>query len=558
MSLVTDNTLPTDVEQLQQLVLSQQLQLSEKDALLESQQQQLNDKTEQLSVSDELIAERDQLIAELEEKLALLLAKRYLRSSEKLSAVQLKLFDESELEQAIAEVEKELQAAAASPEKKNTAGSDSGTTTPKPKPRRKPLPEHLRRVELIVDVSDEEKARMGDDWVQIGFEESEQLAVHDREYYVKRLKRCKYVRKEKASSETESVAIKVAPPAKVMLPKSQVDATVLAKIVTGKFVDALSFYREHRVLAREGIEIGYSTLCHYPIQLYDRLESLRLLLFGALSDAKRWHLDETTVQVLKEPDRAAGATSYMWCNRAIFDGGGELVLFHYNARRNYDALEEWLAPALSGFSGVIVSDEHKPYEKLAREYPSIAARGGCWSHARRKFSDAVKGRRHGSDAHKMLKEIAKLFKLDNRMQSLSGEELLEARAKHIKPWCDDFKVKIDAMAADYPDKGLMKTATGYVINNWTSLTAFLTHPDLVITNNPAENAIRPFTIGRKNWMFSGGPRGAKASALMYTLVESAKANGLEPKRYLTELFERFPHAENQDEVKSLLPHNFKF
>ena len=180
------------------------------------------------------------------------------------------------------------------------------------------------------------------------------------------------------------------------------------------------------------------------------------------------------------------------------------------------------------------------------------------SSARRKFSDAVKGRRHGSDAHHVLKEIAKLFKLDKQMHHLSGDALLAAREKHIQPWCENFKARVDAMAADYPDKGFMKTAIGYVVNNQGSLTAFLTHPDLVITNNEAENAIRPFTIGRKNWLFSGGPRGADASAFMYTLVESAKANGLEPKRYLTELFERFPHASNQDELKSLLPHHFQF
>jgi len=104
----------------------------------------------------------------------------------------------------------------------------------------------------------------------------------------------------------------------------------------------------------------------------------------------------------------------------------------------------------------------------------------------------------------------------------------------------------------------MKTAIGYVQNNWESLTAFMNHADLVITNNPVENSIRPFTIGRKNWMFSGGPRGADASAFMYTLVESAKANGLEPKRYLTMLFEQFPLATNREQIRELLPHIFKF
>jgi len=533
MSLITDDPLPDNIEQLKQLVLSQQ-------KLLLKKEEQLHHQVEQLS-------ERDELIAQLKERLALLLSKRYQHSSEKLDANQLKLFDETELELEIAAIEKELQAA-----------SDQKTTS-KPKaskPTRKPLPDSLRRVEIIVDVSDEEKARMGDDWELVGYDDSEQLAVHEREYYVKHYKRCKYVRKQGVPEENE-YDIKVAQPAPVILPKALVDASVLAKIITGKFIDAMSFYREHKVLEREGIEIGYSTLCSYPIQLYERLELFRQIFYEEIAHAKRWHLDETTLQVLNEVNREARDKSHMWCNRAIFDHG-ELVLFHYHPRRHYEALEQWLAPALPAFSGVIVSDEHKPYAKLADEYEHIAARGGCWSHARRKFADAVKGRRHGSDAHCIMKLIATLFKLDKKTHHLTGDALLEQRQKLIQPWCDEFKSLIDKMAPDYPDKGLMKTAIGYVQNNWESLTAFMNHADLVITNNPVENSIRPFTIGRKNWMFSGGPRGADASAFMYTLVESAKANGLEPKRYLTMLFEQFPLATNREQIRELLPHIFKF
>jgi len=247
----------------------------------------------------------------------------------------------------------------------------------------------------------------------------------------------------------------------VILPKSLVDASVLAKKITGKFIDAMSFYREHKVLEREGIEIGYSTLCSYPIQLYERLEQFRHVFYEQIANAKRWHLDETTLQVRKEANRQARDKSQMWCNRAIFDIG-ELVLFHYNPRRNYAALEEWLAPGLPAFRGVIVSDEHKPYAKLVDEYKNIAARGGCWSHARRKFADAVKSRRHGSDAHRIMKLIAKLFKLDKKTRHLTGDALLAQREKLIKPWCDDFKALIDQMAPDYPDRGLMKTAIGYL------------------------------------------------------------------------------------------------
>lgn len=112
----------------------------------------------------------------------------------------------------------------------------------------------------------------------------------------------------------------------------------------------------------------------------------------------------------------------------------------------------------------------------------------------------MKARRHDSDAQRVLKQIAKLFKLDEQTHHLDGDELLKRRKKLIQPWCEHFITLINEMAPKYPDKGLMKTALGYVQNNWDSLTAFLHHPDPVLTNNPAENAIRPFTIGRKNWM----------------------------------------------------------
>ena len=549
MSFTADNELPDDIDQLKQLVLSQQHQLSSQ---LEAHNKEIEQRDKQLELRDKTIARRDELIADLEERLALLLSRRFGPSSEKLNDIQMSLFDESELEKAIVDLKNELQA-----EIENKEEREKKSKRKAAQPKRSPLPEKLRRVDIIVDVDDEEKARMGEDWEMIGYEDSEQLAVRDREYFVKRYRRCKYVRKQ-GEPEPAEHDIKVARPAPVILPKSLVDATVLAKIITGKFVDGLSFYREHKVLQREGIDIGYSTLCHYPIQLYERMELFREVLYEELAKAIRWHLDETTLQVLKEPDRAASTKSYMWCNRALFDGGGELVLFRYNPRRNYEALQQWLSPALEAFNGVVVSDEHKPYAKLAREYPQIVARGGCWSHARRKFSDAVKGRRHGSEAHLILKDIATLFRLDKKMNNLSGQALLDQRNKHIKPWCEKFKARLEKLSPIYPAKGLMKEAIGYCLNNWDSLTAFLEHADLVTTNDPVERSIRPFTTGRRNWIFSGGPRGAHASAFMYTPVESAKANNLEPKRYLTMLFEKLPQVTSREQLRSLLPHIFQF
>jgi transposase len=377
-----------------------------------------------------------------------------------------------------------------------------------------------------------------------------------REYYVKVIQRKKYVRNTQSDQDTDS-GIRVAPVAKVMLPRSLADASLLADVLCSKFIDAMSFYRTEKRLRREGIEIGYSTLCDWPIQLYERLNPLEQLFYRDIGKSPLWHLDETTLQVLDEPDRKNQTNSYLWGIRAG-PPDKPIVLFHYHSRRNFEALEAWLRPCLEDFQGVIVSDEHRPYNKLVEQYPQIQAHGGCLAHCRRKFAYAAKGRRHDSDAHKVLKTIALVYKQEAKSSHLTGQARLEARQRNVAPQLAKLKSQLDAMAGHYLSKGAMNTAIGYALNQWHKFTAFLSHPDLPIDNNPMEQAIRPFTLGRKNWLFAGSPRGACASAFIYSLIESAKANDLEPKRYLNELFERYPLAVTDEQRATLLPWNFEF
>lgn len=517
---------------------AQQLQLTEHQSLIEKQQAQID--------------QQQSKIAYLQERLNILLAKRYQARSEQLKYIQGQLFDEAELEQEIAETREALEAL-----RKPSRPQADGPPAEKQTPKRQPLPAHLRRVEVIVDVSDEDKHAMGDAWVCIGHEASEQLAVRQREYYVKAIKRKKYVRKSPQTDEASEAGIRVAPPAPVMLPRSLADASLLADVLCSKFLDAMSFYRTEKRLRREGIDIGYSTLCDWPIQIYRRLKPFERLFYQALGQSPLWHLDETTLQVLDEPGRANQTNSYLWGIRAG-PPGHPIVLFHYHSRRNFEALEAWLRPALEDFQGVLVSDEHRTYDILARNYPRIQAHGGCLAHARRKFADAAKGRKDSSEAHKVLKLIALVYAQEHKTSHLSGTDRLEARQRHVAPVMQRLKTFIDEIAKDYLNKGAMKTAVGYARNNWHKFSAFLTHPDLPIDNNPMEQAIRPFTLGRKNWLFAGSPRGAEASAFIYSLIETAKANGLEPKRYLMELFERYPLALNDEQRSELLPWNFKF
>lgn len=544
-----------ELNALRKQLARQQQELENKEAQLNDKEALLNEHAAQLEQKQQLLDERDEHIAWLEETLALLKSKRYRHSSEKLNALQGTLFDEAEMDAAITDIrdklDKERQAHQADQKPAPVA-----TRSPEDRPRRKPLPDHLRRVHIDVDVSDEDKHAMGDDWEFVGWETSEQLACQEREYYVKSLRRAKYVRKDQGPLN-KTDGIKVAPVQPVMLPRAIADASLLAKILTAKFVDALSFNRECKVLEREGVTLSYSTVCSYPIQLHERLAPLKALFYEYAAAQPLWHLDETTLQVLQEPGREPRTKSYLWAIRAG-PPGKQMVMFHYDQRRNYDALSSWLSAPLQRFSGVIVTDEHKPYQRLTNECPGIQARGGCWAHARRKLVDAVKGRRHLSDAHRLVKYIAELYKLEaNVLRTINAEDTLAQREKLIRPWLNSFKVEVDALAPKYLSKGLMQKALFYIQNNWESLTAFMAHADLPLDNNPVENAIRPFTLGRRNWLYSASPRGAHASAFMYSLVESAKACGHEPRAYLQTLFERYPYAKTVEQRRELLPMFFK-
>jgi transposase len=329
----------SQVKQYQSEAKQHQSQAQQQQSQLEDQQYQLKRKDQLIEQQQSTIEHYQSEIAYLQERLNILLSKRYRAQSEQLKYIQGQLFDEAELEREIAETRQALD------ELQNRSTRSTGQETPKQKPKRKPLPDHLRRVEVIVDVSDEDKQAMRDEWTCIGYENAEQLAVVQREYYVKVIKRKKYVRNTESPQDTDS-SIQVAPAAKVILPRSLADASVLADVLCSKFLDAMSFYRTEKRLRREGIEIGYSTLCDWPIQLYERLKPLEQLFYRDIAKSPLWHLDETTLQVLDEPGRSNQTNSYLWGIRAG-PPDKPIVLFHYHSRRNFEALEAMAGHYLS-------------------------------------------------------------------------------------------------------------------------------------------------------------------------------------------------------------------
>ena len=519
---------------------------------LEEQARALQEKDKAIEAQQEVLGEREQRIEQLLDLITLLKRKRFGASADRIPADQLTLFDEAELEALIGELEEGLEEPAA------PQSTPSAPEKPKAKPVRRPLPEHLPRVERVIDLPAAEKQAMGTDWTFIGYEESEQLAVIPRQPYVIRFKRAKYVALNEEVAGAEQGVV-IAPRALQILPKAIGHSSLIADVVVGKFVDALPLYRQEKIFAREGFDLSRQTMAGWMIQLEEKLTPLMAAMKALLYQGPLIHIDETRLQVLDEPGREASQQSFMW----VYRGGPPerpVVWFQYAETRSGTVPREFLfpggvAPAGCGPPGLyLLTDGYSGYSALALE-TAIRGHAACWAHVRRKFVEAAAGRKHTAAAHQMVALIGQLYAVERTLGECSAQQRRAAREARSKPLVEKIKAWLDAKVTQVLPKGLLGKAIGYALGLWPQLTTFLEDGHIPLDNNLAENAIRPFVVGRKGWLFSGSPRGAHASATLYSLVESAKANALEPRAYLTFLFERLPAARTPEQLDALLPQN---
>lgn len=537
--------LPNDPEMLHGIIgrLNDQLAQSER----ERAEQSLR-----LEQQSNTLQQQTQRIDQLLETIELLRRKRFGRSADRIPDSQLGLFDETELEALIAALEAELPADIPPP----ATPAEDTLAPPKGKPVRRPLPSHLPRVERLLDLPEAQKAVMGEDWVLIGYDSSEQLAVIPRQTYVIQYKRAKYVARDEDVPGAE-VGVKVAPRPAQIIPKSIAHSSLLASIVTAKFVDALPLYRQETLFAREGIALGRQTMAGLLIQLQTPLQPVAAALKDLLRRGPVVHVDETPVQVLREPGRENTQDAYMW----VFCGGppGTPVRwFEYAPSRAAEVPRRVLFPAdvdPPPLPFYLQSDGYGAYGVLAAA-PGIVGHAGCWAHVRRTFVDAANGRNAGA-AQQMVALIGELYAVERRLRDADPQTRLRGRAEHSRAILMRIRQWLDRTATRVLPKSLLGEAIGYALGQWPILITFLEDGHLEIDNNIAENAIRPFVVGRKNWLFAGSPKGAETSALLYSLIETAKANGLEPWAYLNHLFEHLPGAKSPEAVAALLPHNLK-
>ncbi len=421
---------------------------------------------------------------------------------------------------------------------------------------RKPLPEALPRVDVVHDIPEEEKScGCGAPLQKIGEDISEKLDIIPAVIRVIRHIRPKYACRACEGIETEGGTVKIALAPKQIISKGVATAGLLAHVLTAKFCDALPFYRQERQFERLGVTISRSTMCNWAIKAATACEPLLELIQKEIRSGPLINIDETTVQVLKETGRQPETTSYMWVCRG---GSPEspVLRYYYSPSRSGKVAEDLLA----GFKGVVQSDGYKAYNFLDNSETIVHA--GCWAHTRRKFMDAKKGQGKNKKSGSVdiaLNFIQKLygFEKDAAQKELSGESLVSFRRKNAGRVLDDFLVWLEKRKLQVTPKSLLGNAINYTLNQWQRLIVYLDHAAMTPDNNLAENAIRPFVVGRKNWLFAGTAAGAEASAKLYSLIESAKACGIEPYRYLRYIFEKLPFATSSEDYAKLLPARLK-
>ncbi|MDH5185292.1 MAG: IS66 family transposase [Gammaproteobacteria bacterium] len=500
------------------------------------------EKDQQISDKDQLIIEQQKRLHILEEQLRLSRQHRFGAQSEKAPG-QADLFDEAELEADLVNAQSNTDSDA------QDAADDDKTT--KPRKKRRGFSGDLPRVRVEYKLTDEEKAGALRTFFTKVKEELDYIPakVQVTEYW-----------QEKAVFEDEygETEIQAANRNPHPLGKCMVSTQLLAHIIIAKYADALPLYRQERILQRYGGDISRTTMANWIIRLHDVFNPLIEYLITHQRGGDYLQIDETRIQVLKVDGRAPTSDKWMW----VIRGGPPdqpVVLFTYDASRS----EKVPLRLLEGFSGFLQADGYAGYNRVCLENALI--RIGCWDHARRKFIEADKAapKKKGdknpksSMASIALDKIQKLYIIERQIKDLPLQEKAAQRQARSGPVLDDIKHWMEDNHRKVLRDSLTWKAIQYTLNQWDTLIVYLQDGQLNISNILAENAIRPFAVGRRNWLFADTPRGAHASATCYTLIETAKANGLEPYAYLCHLLNHIATANTPEKLDALLPWNVK-
>lgn len=501
----------TDADTLRALVREQMAKVAQRDVTIARR--------------DHEIAWKTAKIDKLTHELARLRRVQFAAKSERMNPAQRELFDEA-MAADIAAVEAELEAL------RDRASAPSAR--PRAKPVRRALPPDLPRREAIHAPASCDCAACGAALVLIGEHVSEKLDVEPLTFFVRR-----DVYPQYACRTCQTVVAEPVTP--TLIDRGQAAPGLLAQVAIQKYADHLPLYRQEAIFARHGVRLARSTLAEWLGVIGLRLQPLVDALRTKLLASDILHADETPVAQL-DPGQGKTKRAYLFAYRK--PGPQPIVIFDYCASRAgkhaADFLGEW--------RGALMVDEYSGYTAL---FAGGITELGCWAHARRKFFDAHQASKSPTAAE-ALQRIGELYAIEASLRDLAPEarglqrqRQLAPRLHALKHWLDDLQPKV------LGNTGLAK-AVNYTLRRWDALARILDDGRYPIDNNPIENAIRPIAIGRKNWLFAGSETAGQRAAAIMSLIATAKANGIEPHAWLTDVLTRLPTTKDRD-IHTLLP-----
>ena len=508
-------TLPVSVDDLTALVIEQQKKLDHQSLFIE----------------------------QLLEQIKLAQHNRFGVKSEAISPDQLRLLlDEKPAAEPIADDEAD-----------NPVEPASQAPTAKAKRGRRALPAHLPRIEINHTLDDErcQCEHCNERMVPLSEKITEQLDIIPAKVRVLRHHRTTY----HCPGCKDTLKTASLPPQPI--PKSNATPSLLAWLIIAKYLDGMPLYRIERKLNRYGMPLTRSTQANWMIQCGQLVQPLINLMRDRLLSYDIIAMDESRYQVLKEDGKTPQSQSYIWVQR----GGppeSPVILYDYDPTRSQSVPLR----LLDGFSGYLQTDAYEGYGAVCRENQLISV--GCMAHARRKFDEALKAQRNvdpnkqkSTLAASALKQIQALYKIERDIKHLNADEKVAIRQERAVPLFTELKAWLDTNIIVVPPRSTLGKAMNYLHRQWDKLTVYTTDGRLRIDNNLCENAVRPFVVGRKAWLFAASVDGAKASANLYSLVETAKANGHEPHSYIQHVLTKLPSAQSLEDIEALLPFNLK-
>ena len=539
----------------QQELKSKDAVISEKDLKISTQISLLNQKNKELEAEKK---EKEDLRMEylrLQEKLSSLLTHRFCSHSEKADKQPL-LFDFEDEDLIPSDSETAETVAGEGPYREIKVREYI-----RRKCGRKAIDDSTPTKQIYHDIPEEEKVcACGCRLKKVGENSTKRLRIIPAKMYAIEDIYPKYACPNcEGSGDEDNPVFRQAPAAKYFIPKSIATNELLAYVMTNKFCEHMPFYRQEKAFERRCITVTRADMSNWQEQIYERLKPLDSLIMEHIKTGTTMNMDETTVRVLKYKNRTENENrkkSYVW----LGIGGPKnkkAVIYRYYESRN----AKFIKPFINGFKGWLQTDEYPGYETALKEhnllYPDDKIiHAACLAHVRRKFFDAsLNGKSPG--AGKAVKYIQLIYKKEEELieMNLPPEELVSKRKELIKPVFDEFHEWLLEMEPKVPPTLKFGRAINYALSSWQHLLNYLDCPDLFVDNSVAERSIKPFVIGRKNWLFSGSEKGAESSCFLFTLIENAKYYHLDPYEYLRCVFDQSVNCQTKKDFEKLLPWN---